>query len=315
MISTNSNFPTIYRKRIDLLQVNLGYKCNQVCKHCHVDAGPHRYEMMSPDNISKIPLLLTKYNINTLDLTGGAPELHPYFRTLVSTCSELDVQVIDRCNLTILTEEGYQDLAKFLAKYKVNIIASLPCYEKENVDKQRGNGVFERSIEGLRILNRLGYGKIESDLELDLVYNPQGPTLPPPQSQLEQDYKYHLSNKYGVFFNKLLTITNMPIKRFADQLRQKGQLENYINLLHGAHNESNISNLMCRNQLSVDWQGKLYDCDFNQQLGIPLLGSVLTIDNLIDAQYGLDGLKINVGCHCFGCTAGSGSSCGGALTS
>lgn len=304
-------FPPIARERLETLQVNLGYRCNQQCQHCHVNAGPNRSEMMSEENLREVLRVLTGGAIRQLDLTGGAPELHPGFRELVSAAREQGVAVIDRCNLTILSEPGQEDLAEFLADRQVEVVASLPCYLAENVDGQRGKGVFERSIAGLRRLNVLGYGEPESGLVLNLVYNPLGPYLPPPQADLEQDYRERLA-AHGVSFSRLLTIANMPIQRFGSMLASKGQFDDYLALLKAAHAEQNLASVMCRSLISVDWQGWLYDCDFNQMLGLPLPGRQrLHLCDLDPSE--LTGRPIAVADHCFGCTAGQGSSCGGAL--
>ncbi len=307
-------FPALSRGRLDTLQVNLGYRCNQSCSHCHVNAGPSRTEMMDPATIALVPAVLRARRIASLDLTGGAPELHPGFRDLVRQARGLRVAVIDRCNLTILSEPGQEDLAAFLARQGVKVVASLPCYLADNVDRQRGDGVFERSLAGLRQLNALGYGDPDADLELDLVYNPQGPSLPPPQAALEADYRRELADRFGLRFNRLFTITNMPIQRFAAVLRQQGQLEGYMALLRQHHNPANLAQVMCRSTVSVDWQGFLYDCDFNQMLGLPIgQGSPRAhLRQLLERDP--DGEPIAVADHCFGCTAGAGSSCGGALS-
>ena len=309
----STKFPNIKKNIFTTLQVNIGYKCNQRCTHCHVDAGPQRWEMMNSFNLALIPRVLEIYNLNILDITGGAPELHPQFRQLVLQTRRLGVEVIDRCNLTILDEPGHEDLAEFLAENKVVITASLPCYDKSNVDNQRGKGVFERSILALKKLNSYGYGKEGNDLMLNLVYNPQGAVLPPPQEKLEEDYRRILSNKYQISFNKLYTITNMPIKRFSAQLEAEGALMNYQKLLINRFNPSNIDNIMCKNIVSVDWQGFLYDCDFNQQLGLKLVQKPQTLVDLVSQRHDFTGQSIKVGQHCFGCTAGAGSSCSGAL--
>lgn len=310
-----TDFPPLQRTQLKTLQVNLGYRCNQQCVHCHVNAAPNRKENMTEETLADVRQFLVDNAIETLDLTGGAPELNPGFRDLVRFAREHDVAVIDRCNLTILSEPGQDDLAEFLAEHRVEIVASLPCYLEENVDAQRGKGVFERSIDGIRRLNALGYGIEGSGLSLRLVYNPQGPTLPPPQCALEQDYKRVLAEKFDIHFNNLLTLANMPIKRFGSMLVSKHEFEPYMRLLHEAHQDSNLDAVMCRSLISVDWQGYVYDCDFNQMLGIPLSGSeqpvslaVLNAGDLIDKP-------IAVADHCYGCTAGQGSSCGGALTS
>jgi radical SAM/Cys-rich protein len=309
-----TDFPAIRRGALETLQVNLGYQCNQSCLHCHVNAGPRRTEIMSAAVADAVIRFLAASPVSTLDLTGGAPELNPAFRHLVSAARALDIAVIDRCNLTILLEPGQADTDRFLAQNQVKIVASLPCYIKENVDAQRGEGSFTGSIEALRRLNRLGYGKAGSGLELDLVYNPQGPVLPPPQQALEQDYRQHLETHYGIHFNKLRTLTNMPIKRFGSTLVSQGRFADYMELLRSTHQDSNLAGVMCRTLLSVDWQGYLYDCDFNQMLSIPLrLGGHGRphISGINAAE--LAGAAIQVADHCYGCTAGQGSGCGGAL--
>lgn len=307
-----TDFPVLRRKRLDTLQVNLGYLCNQTCVHCHVNAGPHRTEMMDDDTLALISEVLRKRHIKTLDLTGGAPEMHGRFRDLVKQARMLDVKVIDRCNLTILMEPGYETMAEFLAEHQVEVIASMPCYSADNVDKQRGNGVFDKSIAALQKLNSLGYGKPDSGLVLNLVYNPQGPTLPPNQASLEQDYKRELYSHFGIIFNELFTLTNMPIKRFGSMLVSKNQFADYMQLLKDNYQPKNLGNLMCLSVVSVDWQGYLYDCDFNQQLNLPLSTGKRHLKNLLKAD--IEGDQISVADHCYGCTAGQGSSCGGALT-
>ncbi|MEB3265754.1 MAG: arsenosugar biosynthesis radical SAM (seleno)protein ArsS [Cyanobacteriota bacterium] len=304
------DFPAIHRERLTTLQVNLGYRCNQACQHCHVAAGPSRTEQMDGATLELVPRVLQAQDLQHLDLTGGAPELHAGFRSLVRRCRALGVEVIDRCNLTILSEPGQDDLAPFLAQQGVVVVASLPCYQEANVDHQRGRGVFARSIEGLRRLNDLGYGQPQSGLELNLVFNPQGPVLPPPQGALEADYRRELAREHGVVFNHLFTLANMPIQRFADRLAAEGQLGAYRQLLRQAHRSENLPRVMCRRLLSVDWQGWLYDCDFNQMLGLPLQGRRHLRDLL---EWNPAGEAIEVASHCFGCTAGGGSSCGGAL--
>ncbi|MBI4290158.1 MAG: arsenosugar biosynthesis radical SAM protein ArsS [Betaproteobacteria bacterium] len=307
-------FPAIRRDLPETLQVNLGYRCNQSCVHCHVNAGPNRTEQMTRETIDDVLAFLASSAMKRLDVTGGAPELNPDFRYLVSRSRELDVHVVDRCNLTILEEPGNDDLAEFLARYGVEVVASLPCYSSENVDRQRGKGVFEASIRGLRRLNALGYGRAGSGLIVNLVYNPQGPSLPPAQARLELDYKRELKANYGVEFNQLYTLANMPIQRFGSMLISKGQFNDYMALLKGAHRDENLESVMCRTMISVDWQGYLYDCDFNQMLGLPLLvGSKrrIHLSELMGSD--LTGNPIEVRDHCYGCTAGQGSSCGGAL--
>jgi len=309
-----TDFPAIRRGPLETLQVNLGYQCNQSCLHCHVNAGPRRTEVMSADIADAVIRFLTDSPVSTLDLTGGAPELNPAFRRLVSAARALDIAVIDRCNLTILLEPGQADTDRFLAENQVKIVASLPCYIKDNVDSQRGDGTFAGSIEALRRLNHLGYGKAGSGLELDLVYNPQGPVLPPPQQTLEHDYRQHLESRYGIHFNKLRTLTNMPIKRFGSTLISQGHFADYMALLRSTHQDSNLAGVMCRTLLSVDWQGYLYDCDFNQMLAMPLQRRGHGRPHIFDIKAAeLADAAIRVADHCYGCTAGQGSSCGGAL--
>jgi radical SAM/Cys-rich protein len=309
-----TDFPPIRRKRLETLQVNLGYRCNQSCTHCHVAAGPNRTEQMSRPNVEAVLAFLARHPIATLDLTGGAPELHPLFREIVSRARALGVRVIDRCNLTILEEPGQEELAGFLAHERVEIVASLPCYLEDNVDRQRGKGVFEASIRGLRQLNALGYGRENRRLVLNLVYNPQGPSLPPPQCSLEADYKRELRARYGIVFDRLYTLTNMPIQRFGSMLISKGRFNEYMALLRNAYQESNLDGVMCRSLLSVDWQGFVYDCDFNQMLGLPLGQGHRPRTQLSQLDVvALEGLPIRVADHCYGCAAGQGSSCGGAL--
>lgn len=323
-------FPPLRREATTTLQVNLGYRCNQSCVHCHVNAGPARTEMMDADTLALIPQVLAARAIGTLDLTGGAPELHPGFRALVREARALGVRVIDRCNLTILSEPGQEDLAEFLAGHGVEVVASLPCYSADNVDRQRGKGVFGRSIAGLLRLNALGYGQPGSGRVLNLVYNPQGPVLPPDQARLEANYRRELAAHFGIVFTSLFALANMPIQRFGSTLISKGQFNAYMALLQASHRDENLAAVMCRALVSVDWQGRLYDCDFNQQLGLPL-GAEGALDDgqagegadpvtrpgglhLRDLLAGdLAGAPIRVAGHCFGCTAGSGSSCGGAL--
>jgi radical SAM/Cys-rich protein len=308
------SFPPIRRGRLDTLQVNVGYRCNQTCVHCHVDASPYRTEEMSAEIVGVVLAFLERQRVATLDITGGAPELNPHFRTLVSAARALGVRVMDRCNLTILEEPGQEDLAAFLAREEVEIVASMPCYLEDNVDRQRGKGVFDSSIRALQRLNALGYGREGSKLTLNLVYNPQGPALPPPQEALEADYKRVLGERYGIVFNQLFTLANMPIKRFGAMLMVKGEFERYLDTLRAAHRDANLDAVMCRNLISVDWRGFVYDCDFNQMLDLPLGhgGRARThLSDLITAD--LEGRPIRVAGHCYGCTAGQGSSCGGAL--
>jgi radical SAM/Cys-rich protein len=309
-----SDFPVIRRGRLETLQVNLGYKCNQSCLHCHVNAGPNRTEMMDRETLDAVIRFMDDSSITTLDLTGGAPEISPLFRTLVSAAHARGVKVIDRCNLTILLEPDQQGTARFLADNRVRIVASMPCYLKENVDKQRGDGVFDTSLAALRLLNGLGYGQAGSGLELDLVFNPQGALLPPPQQALEQDYKNRLAEQYGIHFNHLLTLTNMPIKRFGSTLVSKGKFDTYMTLLREAHQDENLSAVMCRSLISIDWQGYVYDCDFNQMLDLPTRLEQRTRLHISELQADdLTGNPIMVADHCYGCTAGQGSGCGGAL--
>jgi radical SAM/Cys-rich protein len=309
-----TDFPAIRRRALDTLQVNLGYRCNQSCVHCHVAAGPQRTEMMDAHTVALVLEVLRARAVGTLDLTGGAPELNPHFRDMVRDARAMGVRVIDRCNLTILSEPGQEDLAAFLAREQVEVTASLPCYSKDNVDRQRGDGVFERSIAGLQRLNALGYGQGSRGLVLNLVYNPQGPVLPPAQAALEADYKRELLQHFGIRFDRLLALANMPIQRFGSTLVSKGTFAAYMALLRENHRPENLDTVMCRNLISVDWQGALYDCDFNQMLGLrsriadsprPHLRDLLAQDPA--------GSDIRVADHCYGCTAGQGSSCGGAL--
>lgn len=305
-------FPSLQRKRLETLQVNLGYRCNQACGHCHVNAGPNRTEQMGFDTVNHVLSFLAGSGATTLDLTGGAPELNPHFRYLVLHARKLGVRVIDRCNLTILEQPGYEDLAEFLASSQVEIVASLPCYLEQNVDRQRGRGVFQASIRALKRLNDLGYAQLNSGLLLNLVYNPQGPSLPPPQSTLEAAYRDALQSQFGIQFSRLYALTNMPIQRFATALRKQGQFESYMSLLRESYREENLSAVMCRSLVSIGWDGTVYDCDFNQMLALPhgrerrnvrdlSIGSLLQ-ETIITSE------------HCFGCTAGPGSSCGGALS-
>ncbi len=309
-----TDFPAIRRHALDTLQVNLGYKCNQACFHCHVNASPDRKEMMGADTIELVLRVLRERRLSTLDVTGGAPELNPHFRHLVSTARALGTRVIDRCNLTILNEPGFEDLASYLASERVEVTASLPCYTKENVDRQRGSDVFESSILGLRKLNALGYGLEGTGLTLNLVYNPLGAFLPPAQEKLEADYKRELGSHFGITFNHLFTLANMPIARFGSTLVSQGKFAAYMALLRNAHNPANLDGVMCRTIVSVDWRGYLYDCDFNQMLGIPLYIAGKPKRHLADLfDQDLAGSPISVAEHCYGCTAGQGSSCGGAL--
>ena len=313
LLLKNIGFPALRRARLETLQVNLGYRCNQSCLHCHVNAGPHRTEMMDDATLALIPQVLAARGLRTLDLTGGAPELHTGFRDLARAARRDGVRVIDRCNLTVLFEPGQEDLATFLADTGVEVVASLPCYSAANVDRQRGDGVFDKSIAALNRLNALGYGQPGSGLVLNLVYNPQGASLPPAQQALEADYKRELFSHFGIVFNQLFALTNMPIQRFGSTLVSKGTFDSYMDLLKQSFLAENLPGVMCRGTVSVDWQGWLSDCDFNQQLGLPLGTSGLRRHLRDLLKTGLDDQPIRVAGHCYGCTAGQGSSCGGAL--
>lgn len=309
-----TDFPRIYRRRLDTLQVNLGYKCNQTCLHCHVNAGPNRTEMMDSDTVVLVLAVLEKRKVKTLDLTGGAPELNDHFRRLVIAAHALGVQVIDRCNLTILHEPGQEDLAEFLRDHRVEVVASMPCYSVERVDRQRGEGVFDKSIASLQKLNALGYAQEGTGLTLNLVYNPQGAALPPEQTGLQADYKRELAQHFGIQFNQLFALANMPIQRFGSTLISKGEFVPYMNLLKASFQAHNLDTVMCTSMVSVDWQGFLFDCDFNQMLaiGMPLPGKARPhLSDLL--EHDPAGGAIRVADHCYGCTAGQGSSCGGAL--
>jgi radical SAM/Cys-rich protein len=309
-----TSFPAINRGKLETLQVNLGYRCNLSCSHCHVNAGPKRSEEMNGETVDLVLQFLRDQRIAHLDLTGGAPELNRHFRYLVESARSMDVHVIDRCNLTILLEQGQEELADFLAAHQVEIVASLPCYLEENVDSQRGKGAYHHSIQALRRLNRMGYGVADGALRLNLVYNPLGPSLPPPQGPLEADYKQQLQKRFDIHFNQLFTIANMPIQRFGSLLYSKGRFEAYLQLLRDAYREENLDGVMCRHLLSVDWQGHVYDCDFNQMLNIPLAHRHKRRPHLRDLLGSdLNRAPIRVAEHCYGCTAGQGSSCGGAL--
>ena len=307
------SFPLIKKEHIETLQINIGLKCNQACKHCHVNSSPLRTEKMSYEIISLIPKVIEKYKIKTLDITGGAPEMHPEFRNLITTLSDKNIDIIDRCNLTIFFEDGFEDLPQFLAKNNVTVTASLPCYEKDNVELQRGYGVFDKSINALKILNDLGYGKQKDGLQLNLVYNPVNPILPPSQEILEEDYKRILFEKYNISFNNLYTITNMPINRYADSLNRENKLDSYYKLLKENFNKNNLENLMCKKTISVNWQGQIYDCDFNQQINLKGNKGPKTLSDLMSKSFKFD-YEVAVKEHCFACTAGAGSSCGGTLT-
>jgi len=307
-------FPALQRRQLDTLQVNLGYRCNQSCLHCHVNASPQRTESMSRETVADVLAFLEVSGVRQLDLTGGAPELNPHFRRLVISAREIGVQVMDRCNLTILGEPGQEGLAEFLAHQQVEITASLPCYLEDNVDRQRGKGVFQRSIGARQRLNALGYGLGDGRLALNLVYNPQGAVLPPAQAGLEADYRKNLGERFGIRFTRLYTLANMPIQRFGSTLVSKGTFDEYMALLREAHRDENLEDVMCRSLLSVDWQGYVYDCDFNQMLGLPLRLEGKKRPHLTDLiGRDLRGNAIAVRDHCYGCTAGNGSSCGGAL--
>jgi radical SAM/Cys-rich protein len=301
--------------RIEILQVNVGKRCNQSCRHCHVDAAPDRREQMSAETLDACLDVLARHDVATLDITGGAPELHPLFRDAVTRARSLGRRVIDRCNLTILLVPGFEDLAEFLAAHKVAITASLPYYLPKQTDAQRGDGVFEKSVEALARLNALGYGAEGGDLVLNLITNPVGAFLPGPQASLEKDWKRELLRRHGIRFNRLFTIANMPISRFLEYLGETGNLESYLERLVQAFNPAAAEGVMCRNTLSVGWDGTLYDCDFNQMLEMPIAvgsGARLTIHDF--KKESLERRAIAVGPHCFGCTAGAGSSCGGAVT-
>lgn len=305
---------SLRKSKIDVIQVNVGKLCNQTCAHCHVDAGPARREIMSRETVEAVLGLIRKSGAGTVDITGGAPELNPHFDYLVEQSQRLGCRVIDRCNLTVFFEPGKEYLPEFLASRKVEVVASLPCYSRENVDKQRGKGVFDKSIEALLWLNRLGYGKTDTGLFLNLVYNPVGPYLPPDQGGLEADYEECLREDFGIVFNRLFTITNMPVSRFAAYLIATKQYQEYMELLVNSFNPSTLDGLMCRNMLSISWDGRLFDCDFNQMLDMSILGpggEPLTVRDFDDAA--LAERPVDTGRHCFGCTAGTGSSCGGSV--
>ncbi|PWU20016.1 MAG: radical SAM protein [Verrucomicrobia bacterium] len=299
------------RARLQTLQINVGRKCNQACRHCHVDAGPWRTEMVGQDVAHRLAAWICQFQPEIVDLTGGAPELSEFFRFFVETARGAGSHVIDRCNLTIIEEEGYGDLPQYLARHEVEVVASLPCYTADNVTKQRGAGVFEKSISALRKLNDVGYG---TRLPLNLVYNPVGPKLPGPQAELEADYKEVLGREFGIRFNHLYTITNQPIARFAEDLRRQGKSEEYMTLLANSFNPATVEGLMCRTTLSVGWMGEVYDCDFNQMLGMQMHdggGSGLYLWDVTPEL--MEGWAVRTGEHCLACTAGCGSSCGGAL--
>ena len=297
---------------IDVLQINVGKLCNQTCHHCHVDAGPDRRESMSRETAEAVIDVLSRSDIPTLDITGGAPEMNPQFRWLVERARGLGRRVIDRCNLTILMAPGFTDLPDFLAMNRVEIAASLPCYLEENCDAQRGNGVFRKSIQALQRLNQLGYGMEDGERVLTLVYNPIGPNLPPSQPRLQTDYQRELWDRYRVKFTQLYTITNLPISRFLQELIDKDQYDDYMQTLIGAFNPAAVEGVMCRTTLSVDWQGRLFDCDFNQMLDLGVTGETAQNIREIDLSR-LANRRITTGRHCFGCTAGAGSGCQGAV--
>ena len=304
------------RRGVDVLQVNMGKYCNLACIHCHVESGPNRTELMSRETVDAVLRFLGRTNIPTVDITGGAPELNPTFDYLVESAVGLGRHVMDRCNLTVIFEPGKDYLPEFFERHRVELVCSLPCYSEENVDRQRGKGTFELSIRALQMFNELGYGQSESGLVLHLVYNPVGPHLPPPQDQLEQDYKRILKEKFGIVFNRLYCLSNMPITRYATHLKLRSEYEKYMQLLESSFNPSTLDQVMCRNLISVGWEGTIYDCDFNQMLDLPIRdadGKPLNISTLSFDQ--VQHLPVTVGDHCYACTAGSGSSCGGALLS
>jgi radical SAM/Cys-rich protein len=304
------------RRGIDVLQVNMGKYCNLACIHCHVESGPSRTEMMSQETVDAVLHFLARTNIPTVDITGGAPELHANFDYIVESAVGLGRHVMDRCNLTVIFEPGKDYLPKFFQRHRVELVCSLPCYSEENVDRQRGKGTFELSIRALQIFNELGYGHSDSGLVLNLVYNPVGPHLPPLQDQLEQDYKRILKEKFGIIFDRLYCLSNMPITRYATHLKLRGEYEQYMELLEDSFNVSTLDQVMCRNLISVGWEGTIYDCDFNQMLDLPIRdaeGKAFNISTLSVDQ--VQHLAVTVGDHCYACTAGSGSSCGGALLS
>ena len=305
---------TLSRTPLEILQVNMGKLCDLACHHCHVEAGPNRTEIMQARTVERIlDLLADAPSVHTVDLTGGAPEMNPHFRRLASESRALGKTVIDRCNLTILLRPEQEDTAEFLAVLGIKVVASLPCYTKANLEQQRGRHVFDPSIRALQRLNALGYGHADSGLELDLVYNPLGATLPPPQDALESDYRRELQEHFGIRFNHLFTITNMPIKRFLHLLEREGRCDQYMQTLLDAFNPRAALGVMCRNLLSVGWDGALFDCDFNQALELPLGGRPQTLWD-IDTLAQVEQQPIAFASHCYGCTAGAGSSCGGALT-
>jgi len=305
-----TDFPKIFRGKLNTIQINLGYKCNQSCLHCHVNAGPKRKEMMTLETIDQILSFIKKSDVKNIDLTGGAPELNDHFDYLVTQARALDCHIIDRCNLTVLQEPDKEYLFEFFRKNYIEVVASLPCYEEDNVNRQRGDGVFKKSIEVLQRLNELGYG-INKKLQLNLVYNPQDAVLPPEQNVLEKKYKSILMKNYNITFNNLYTITNMPIARFGSTLISQKKFGHYIKLLKGNFNDDALNKLMCKSLISIDYRGYVYDCDFNQMLGLNINGNKRL--HISDVKNTTMPKKINTADHCFGCTAGSGSSCGGIL--
>jgi radical SAM/Cys-rich protein len=308
------NGQSLNRRAVDVLQVNMGRYCNLACIHCHVESGPTRTEMMSRENVDAVLSFLARTEIPTLDITGGAPELHRDFDYLVESARSLGRHVMDRCNLTVIFEPGKEYLPEFFQLHQVELVCSLPCYSQENVDKQRGKGTFDSSIRALQRFNEVGYGRADSTLILNLVYNPVGPHLPPPQAQLEEDYKRILREQFGIVFNHLFCLTNMPITRYATHLKLRGEYNLYTELLEANFNAATLDQVMCRNLISVGWDGLVYDCDFNQMLDLPLrddAGNPLDIASLALDQ--VVNRPITVGDHCYACTAGCGSSCGGAL--
>ncbi len=310
------NGDSFRKRKVDVLQINMGKYCNQACLHCHVEAGPTRKEMMTLETVESVLRFLETSDINTVDITGGAPELNPHFDYLVERCVQLGRHVMDRCNLTVIFEPGKDYLPGFFQRNQVEMICSLPCYTEENVDQQRGKGTFEQSIRALQLLNRLGYGFTDTGLELQLVYNPVGAHLPPPQDRLERDYRKILKEEFGIVFNHLFCLTNMPITRFEKFLKLRNEYHQYVELIESAFNPATLDKVMCRNLLSVGWEGSIYDCDFNQMLELPLQdrqGRPLKISDL--CANGLENQSIIVGDHCYACTAGAGSSCGGSLIS
>ena len=313
LLLQDSAFPAIERDRLETLQLNLGYLCNLSCIHCHVNAGPRRTELMDRATMELALAVAERHGARTLDLTGGSPEMNPQFRWLVAAASDRGLAVMDRLNPTIIEEPGYEWVADFLAEHEVQVVASLPCYTEDNVDEQRGNGVFDASITALRKMNDRGFGQPGSGRVLNLVYNPNGAFLPPAQAQLEADYRRFLGERFGIVFNQLFAIANMPIKRFGSWLLSKGSFDAYMDTLRDAHREANLAGVMCRSLISVDWRGYLYDCDFNQMLEMPAAGTGRPhLRDLLERPLPR---RIAVARHCFGCTAGQGSSCGGALAS